>query len=298
MGFPRRRALLSLAACAAGTLFPPLVRAAPLLPAPKGRRAVVIGGGWGGLAAARHLRELAPDIEVILIERNAAFHSLPLSNRWLADRVDGKLLQGDYRRASAQFGYTFLQAAVTAIDRDRRQVVTAQGVLDYDWLILAAGIREDHGAWFGDDARAAAHAREQFGSAWQPGTVAALKARLARFAGGTLGMGEVARATPDGYTLALSAISPLTLSPHLMKLPYDPASAIAAVAPMMYSPVYVLATPAFSGKSWEDLIAQAADFGWTAWLLVLATVMANLRLKLHPLWFIAAGAALGLAGLV
>lgn len=188
MGFPRRRALLSLAACAAGTLFPPLVRAAPLLPAPKGRRAVVIGGGWGGLAAARHLRELAPDVEVILIERNAAFHSLPLSNRWLADRVDGKLLQGDYRRASAQFGYTFLQAAVTAIDRDRRQVVTAQGVLDYDWLILAAGIREDHGAWFGDDARAAALAREQFGSAWQPGEVAALKARLARFSGGTLVM--------------------------------------------------------------------------------------------------------------
>ena len=51
----------------------------------------------------------------------------------------------------------------------------------------------------------------------------------------------------------------------------------------------------FSGGT---LIAQAADFGWTAWLLVLATVMANLRLKLHPLWFIAAGAALGLAGLV
>ncbi|MEG0974347.1 MAG: tripartite tricarboxylate transporter substrate binding protein [Comamonas sp.] len=76
-------------------------------------------------------------------------------------------------------------------------------------------------------------------------------------AGGTLGMGEVARAAADGYTLALSAISPLTLSPHLMKLPYDPATSIAAVAPMMYSPVYVLATPAFSGKTWEDLIAQA-----------------------------------------
>ena len=76
-------------------------------------------------------------------------------------------------------------------------------------------------------------------------------------AGGTLGMGEVARAAADGYTLALSAISPLTLSPHLMKLPYDPATSIAAVAPMMYSPVYVLATPAFAGKTWEDLIAQA-----------------------------------------
>ena len=76
-------------------------------------------------------------------------------------------------------------------------------------------------------------------------------------AGGTLGIAEVARAQPDGYMLALSAISPLTLSPHLMKVPYDPMKDIAAVAPMMYSPVYVLATPAFTGKSWGDLIAQA-----------------------------------------
>lgn len=76
-------------------------------------------------------------------------------------------------------------------------------------------------------------------------------------AGGTLGMAEVARAKPDGYTLALSAISPLTLSPHLSKLPYDAGKDIVAVAPMMYSPVYVLATSAFKGSSWEDLIAQA-----------------------------------------
>lgn len=76
-------------------------------------------------------------------------------------------------------------------------------------------------------------------------------------AGGTLGMAEVAKAAPDGHTLALSAISPLTLSPHLMKLPYDPFKDIVAVAPMMYSPVYVLATSAFTGKSWQDLVAQA-----------------------------------------
>lgn len=76
-------------------------------------------------------------------------------------------------------------------------------------------------------------------------------------AGGTVGMAEVLKAAPDGYTLALTAISPLTLSPHLMKLPYDPAKDVVAVAPMMYSPVYVLATQAFQGKSWEDLVAQA-----------------------------------------
>lgn len=76
-------------------------------------------------------------------------------------------------------------------------------------------------------------------------------------AGGTLGMAEVAKAPPDGYTLALSAISPLTLSPHLMKLSYDPFKDITAVVPMMYSPVYVMATTAFKGNSWQDLIAQA-----------------------------------------
>ncbi|MDE2440623.1 MAG: chromate transporter [Betaproteobacteria bacterium] len=51
----------------------------------------------------------------------------------------------------------------------------------------------------------------------------------------------------------------------------------------------------FSGAT---LIAQAAAFGWGAWLLVATTLVANLRSKLHPLWFIAAGAALGLLGLI
>lgn len=73
----------------------------------------------------------------------------------------------------------------------------------------------------------------------------------------------------------------------------------------------------FSGKRWQravslgvaplavglifsgaTLIAQAAAFGWAAWLLVGATLTANLRTKFHPLWFIAVGACLGLMGLV
>jgi len=51
----------------------------------------------------------------------------------------------------------------------------------------------------------------------------------------------------------------------------------------------------FSGAT---LIAQAAKFGWAPWLLVAATLVANLRSKLHPLWFIGIGAGLGLLGLV
>jgi chromate transporter len=51
----------------------------------------------------------------------------------------------------------------------------------------------------------------------------------------------------------------------------------------------------FSGAT---LIAQAASFGWAAWVLVGATVIANLRLKVHPLWFIGVGGLVGLLGWV
>ena len=49
----------------------------------------------------------------------------------------------------------------------------------------------------------------------------------------------------------------------------------------------------FSGAT---LIAQAAQFGWAAWGLVVATVAANLRFKLHPLWYIGIGALAGSLG--
>ena len=51
----------------------------------------------------------------------------------------------------------------------------------------------------------------------------------------------------------------------------------------------------FSGAM---LIAQSAELGWAAWGLVAMTVGLNLRTKLHPLWLITVGAALGLLGLV
>jgi len=75
-------------------------------------------------------------------------------------------------------------------------------------------------------------------------------------AGGVTGMDAVAKAT-DGHILALAAVSPLTLLPHLMHVPYDPLKDFAPVASVMYSPVYVLATPAFTGKTFEDMLIQA-----------------------------------------
>jgi len=46
---------------------------------------VIAGGGWGGLSAARHPREQAPNAEVVVLERNPFFWSCPISNKWLID---------------------------------------------------------------------------------------------------------------------------------------------------------------------------------------------------------------------
>ena len=76
-------------------------------------------------------------------------------------------------------------------------------------------------------------------------------------AAGAIGMDAVAKAAPDGYTVGIAAVSPLTLNPHVSKLPYDALRDIAPVASVMYSPVYLLATPAFTGRAFEDVITQS-----------------------------------------
>ena len=74
------------------------------------------------------------------------------------------------------------------------------------------------------------------------------------------------KSAPDGYTLAISAVSPITLLPHLGKLPFDPVNDVAPVASVMYSPVYVLATPAFTGKALPMCLRSQrrnrAPFAW------------------------------------
>ena len=76
-------------------------------------------------------------------------------------------------------------------------------------------------------------------------------------ASGTIGVDAVAKAQPDGATLGFAAISPLVLSPHLGRIPYDPFKDITPVASVMYSPVLLLATPATGTRDFRSLLADA-----------------------------------------
>jgi NADH dehydrogenase FAD-containing subunit len=189
LGTSARRHFLAASFALGSSLLASRVLGKPLpelLPPGSARRVLIVGGGWGGLTAARRLRQLAPELDVVLIEKESAFLSLPLSNKWLVDRSPDALVQQGYGIPARAWGYRVVRAEVTAIDREQRRVHTAQGSLGYDWLILAAGIRHDYGAWFGDDARAVDQARRIYPAGFLATELDALKRKLAGFRGGDL----------------------------------------------------------------------------------------------------------------
>ena len=49
-------------------------------------------------------------------------------------------------------------------------------------------------------------------------------------AGGAIGVAQIARAAPDGYTIGLVAMAALVITPHITRAPYDPLRDLTPVA--------------------------------------------------------------------
>ena len=106
---------------------------------PKGRRVVVVGGGWGGATAAKYVRLADPTIEVILLEPNKKFVSCPFSNLVLSGaRGIGSLTFG--YGGLREYGVKVRHEAVTAIEPDAKRVHVDAGALAYDRVIVAPGV--------------------------------------------------------------------------------------------------------------------------------------------------------------
>lgn len=135
----RRRIIQSVGAAAGIGLLPGIVRAAELLPK-KGRRVVVVGGGFGGTVAARILRTADPKLEVVLVERNTTFTACPTSNLVLAGTRKIEENQFGYQGLADRHGVVVIHDEVTAVDAGKKQLVLSKGTLSYDRLILSPGI--------------------------------------------------------------------------------------------------------------------------------------------------------------
>ncbi|GAA4326141.1 tripartite tricarboxylate transporter substrate binding protein [Pigmentiphaga soli] len=77
-------------------------------------------------------------------------------------------------------------------------------------------------------------------------------------AGGTLGVGMAAKAEPDGYTLVLATIGPLSQAPALYPhLSYSPIKDLAPITDIALTPTVLVSTPSAGYQSVQDLIAKA-----------------------------------------
>ncbi|HEX5213646.1 MAG TPA: tripartite tricarboxylate transporter substrate binding protein [Pseudolabrys sp.] len=77
-------------------------------------------------------------------------------------------------------------------------------------------------------------------------------------AGGSLGTRQVAKATPDGYTLGLGGTGTLAVDPTLYpNVGYDPRKDFAPVGLIATSPLIILVNPSLPARSVQELIALA-----------------------------------------
>ena len=76
-------------------------------------------------------------------------------------------------------------------------------------------------------------------------------------AGSTIGTAEVAKAKPDGYTLAMISTTHV-ITPHLYKeMPYDPLKDFAPVMKLAEGPYVLVTHPSLPAKNVRELIALA-----------------------------------------
>ncbi|HXV34322.1 MAG TPA: FAD/NAD(P)-binding oxidoreductase [Gaiellaceae bacterium] len=137
-------------------------------------RTLILGGGFGGIAAAVELRRLLGDRhEVVLVDRKPEF-AMGLRKLWeLVGR--GSIADGSRSRALlARHGVEFVQTEIEAIDPGDRRVETSGGPLEGDRLVIALGAvsRPDlvpglaehgHDVWSFAGVPAAAEALRAFG---------------------------------------------------------------------------------------------------------------------------------------
>jgi tripartite-type tricarboxylate transporter receptor subunit TctC len=77
-------------------------------------------------------------------------------------------------------------------------------------------------------------------------------------AGGTIGMGETARAAPDGYTLGYGNTSTLVLNPAIMpKVPYDVTRDFTVVSILAVSVSGIIVHPSLPVKDLKEFLAYA-----------------------------------------
>lgn len=101
---------------------------------------VVIGGGFGGSAAAKYLKRYNSDLNVTLIEPNKTYVTCPGSNWVIGGFTEMKEITHDYKAAKKN-GINVIHETVASVDTDKQVINLVGGrSLRYDKLVMSPGI--------------------------------------------------------------------------------------------------------------------------------------------------------------
>ena len=159
-------------------------------PAPSSARALVVGGGYGGATAAKYLRLFSDhQLDVVLVEPDAAFVSCPLSNLVLAGARELADITVEYTGLARNHGVQVVRDRVAGIDPIKRTAQLASGAtIRYDKLVLSPGVEM---IWDSVAGLRQASAQGRLVQAWSGG-------------GETETLRRQLEAMPDGGTFAIA----------------------------------------------------------------------------------------------
>jgi NADH dehydrogenase len=117
------------------------------IPEPVTKRAVIVGGGFGGLKLALKLLKL--DFQIVLIDRNNYHLFQPLLYQVAMSGLEPSAISFPLRKVLQNTNIHFRMAELEAVHPETNEIATDIGRLKYDFLFLATGAKTN---FFGNEA--------------------------------------------------------------------------------------------------------------------------------------------------
>ncbi|MEE8470853.1 MAG: FAD-dependent oxidoreductase, partial [Dehalococcoidia bacterium] len=111
-----------------------------------GRKVLILGSGFAGTHTLRHMvRRLNrnENVETTMVSNENFFLFSPLLHEVAMGKIETRHIAYPIRRLHWRDRFNFVQADVERIDLHGHKVVTTEGILDFDYLVLALGSDTD-----------------------------------------------------------------------------------------------------------------------------------------------------------